>query len=336
MTQSRQYQSIGVIGGGAFGTALGCAAVRAGRSVTLWARDRDIVAAINQDHENPHYLPGIALPDRLQATGDIMVAAACDALILAVPAQFLRQVVAQLPAQRSAVTPLIICAKGIENSTLNLMNDVVAQILPDAPLAALSGPSFAAEVARGLPTAVTLAADDAQIGAALVRALGTAEFRPYLSDDMIGVEVCGAMKNVIAIACGIAEGRGYGDSARAALMTRGLAEITRLAIAMGGQPQTMLGLAGVGDLALTCNSRQSRNFTLGYQLGQGDRLDDIFAGSRSVFEGAHTVHAAAQLAAREQVEMPICAAVSAILEGQEGVADAIAELLSRPFVREEE
>lgn len=336
MIQSRQFQSIGIIGGGAFGTALGCAAVRAGREVLLWARDRDIVAAINGDHENPHYLPGIALPKALRATDDIALAAACDALILAVPAQFLRQVAGQLPVSAQAGTPVIICAKGIENSTLKLMNEVAAAILPDAPLAALSGPSFAAEVARGLPTAVTLATADAEIGAGLARALGTAVFRPYLTDDVIGVEVCGAMKNVIAIACGIAEGHGYGDSARAALMTRGLAEITRLAIAMGGQPQTMLGLAGVGDLALTCNSRQSRNFTLGYRLGQGQKLAAIFAGSRSVFEGAHTVHAAAQLAAREQVEMPICAAVSAILEGREGVEDAIAELLSRPFVREEE
>lgn len=335
MTVLSEFTRVSVIGGGAFGTALACAADRAGVSVCLWARDPNIVTEINKRHENAAYLPDVALPERLRATADMSEAANADAILLAVPAQYLRAILIRFAPELDTGVPLIICAKGIENSSLALMSEIVAELAPGSPLAVLSGPSFAADIARGLPTAVTLAADNQEIGAALVRAIGTATFRPYLSDDLIGAEVGGAIKNVIAIACGISDGRGFGDSARAALMTRGLAEITRLAIALGGHAHTMMGLAGIGDLALTCNSRQSRNFTLGFRLGQGESLADIFSGSRSVFEGAHTVGAAAQLAEREGVEMPIAAVVDAILNRKADIDETIAELLARPFTREE-
>lgn len=329
-----EIRKLAVIGGGGFGTALAIVAVRAGRDVTLWARDPLLAAAIDQRHENPKYLPGVALPEALRAGSDLAVASQAEALLLAVPAQFMRGVLAALMPHLPTGAPLLVCAKGIEAGSLLLMHQLVRQIAPSHPVAVLSGPSFAADIARGLPTAVSLASDDRAIAEALAQAISTKSFRPYLSDDLAGVELGGAIKNVIAIACGITEGRGLGDSARAALMTRGLAEMTRLALALGGQARTMMGLAGIGDLALSCNSRQSRNFMLGLRLGQGEALADIFSHSRGVIEGASTAGAGVQLAKRHQVEMPICAAVDRILNGGESIDAAIAELLARPLTSE--
>lgn len=328
-------QQIAIIGAGGFGTALACVAQRAGRQVRLWVRDPGTFMAINKGHVNPAYLPGVTLPEAIAATTDLGEAGDADAILLAVPAQFIRDVLARLvPHLRSGV-PLLVCAKGIEIGTNMMMHQVAGEIAPDHPVAALSGPSFAADIARGLPTAVTLACTDSGVGEELVQAIGTQSFRPYLSPDIIGVEIGGALKNVIAIACGITEGRVLGESARAALMTRGLAEMTRLAVALGGQPQTMMGLAGIGDLALTCNSRQSRNFSLGLRLGQGESLAAITAKSRGVFEGASTAGAAVQLALGAGVDVPISAAVDSILNGGADIDTAITDLLSRPFTREE-
>ena len=325
---------LSVIGGGGFGTAMACVAARAGRQVRLWVRDPGILVAINKGHRNPAYLPGVALPETILATADLALAGDADAILLAVPAQFMREVLVLLAPHLRPGAPLLICAKGIETGTNMLMHQVAGEITPGHPVAVLSGPSFAADIANGLPTAVTLACADAGAGTALVQAIGTQSFRPYLSPDVIGVEVGGALKNVIAIACGITEGRGLGESARAALMTRGLAEMTRLTVLLGGQAQTMMGLAGIGDLALTCNSHQSRNFNLGLRLGQGETLAGIISKSRGVFEGASTAGGAVQLARITRADMPICATVDAILNAGADIGHAITELLSRPFTSE--
>lgn len=325
-----------IIGGGGFGTALATMAARSdsSKNVSLWARDAGLVESINQRHENPKYLPGIALAESLRASTDMAIANGADAILLAVPAQFMRSALVALTPQIRDSAPLLVCAKGIEAGSLMLMHQLAAELAPNNPVAVLSGPSFAADIARGLPTAVSLACNDAAMARALAAAIGSASFRPYVSTDLIGVETGGAIKNVIAIACGIAQGRGLGDSARAALMTRGLAEMTRLALALGGKAQTMMGLAGIGDLALSCHSRQSRNFSLGLRLGQGEALADIYANSRGVIEGASTAGACVRLAARHGIEMPISLAVDQILNGGAMIESAITELLARPFTRE--
>jgi glycerol-3-phosphate dehydrogenase (NAD(P)+) len=328
-------ERIGIIGGGAWGTALAVTARRAGRSVVLWAREAEVAAAINRDHENPLFLPGVALDAAIRATTDLAeAAAAADALLLVTPAQHLRALAEALEPYLPGGTPVLVCAKGIEEKTGALMGEVVATALPAAPLAVLSGPTFAAEVARGLPTAVTLATRDAALGRRLVAALGTRSFRPYLSGDIVGAEIGGAVKNVLAIACGIVMGRRLGDNARAALITRGLAEMVRLALRKGGQAETLMGLSGLGDLVLTCGSLQSRNHSLGVALGEGRALADILAERRSVTEGVTSAAAAAVLAARLGVEMPIVAAVDAILHHGAAVDQAVAALLARPFKSE--
>ncbi len=329
-------QSIGIIGAGAWGTALAATARRAGRDVVLWAHEPEVARAIATHGENRLYLPGARLPDGVAATADLGRAAAAEALLLVVPSQFLRGVCRQLAAVTGAATPLVICAKGVEVDTLALMSEVAAEELPGRPLAVLSGPTFAAEVVRGLPTAVTLACADAGLGERLVRAVGTPSFRPYLSDDVVGAEIGGAVKNVLAIACGIVEGRGLGDNARAALITRGLAEIVRLARAKGGRAETLMGLSGLGDLILTANSRQSRNFSLGVALGEGRGLAEVLGERRAVTEGVATAAAVVALAARLGVEMPISAAVDAILHHGRPLQEAIEGLLHRPFKSETE
>ncbi len=321
-------QRIGIIGAGAWGTALAQMLCRAGRAVALWAREPEVAEAIERDHLNPTFLPGVALDPAMRVSLDLSaVARDAEALLLAVPAQYLRAICGQITGR----VPLVICAKGIETGTGALLSEVVAETLPEAPLAVLSGPTFAAEVARGLPTAVTLATRDPALGQTLVAALGTRAFRPYLSNDVIGAEIGGAVKNVLAIACGIVAGKGLGDNARAALITRGLAEMTRLAMAKGGRPETLMGLSGLGDLVLTCTAPQSRNYSLGVALGEGQALDAILAERRSVAEGVDSAAAAAALAAKLGVEMPIVAAVDAILHRGAAIDDAIAALLSRPF-----
>lgn len=326
------FARIGVVGGGAWGTALAQACVRAGRDTLLWARETETVAKINRDHANPDYLPGIILDPALRATDDLGDLAACDALLLVTPAQHLRGVCVKLAEKLSRPIPAVICAKGVEQGSLALMSDAAAAALPaGAPLAVLSGPTFAAEVARGQPAAVTLACADPVLGRGLAHALGGRAFRPYVSDDVIGAQVGGAVKNVLAIACGVAVGAKLGDNARAALITRGLAEITRLAVALGGRAETLMGLSGLGDLTLTCTSFQSRNMSLGAALGEGRTLAEILGERRSVAEGVHTAAAAAALAAKLGVEMPITAAVDAVLNRGAGVNETIQALLARPF-----
>ncbi len=327
-------RTIGVIGGGAWGTALAAAARRTGCHVTLWAREADVVDGINRHHRNEPFLPGIDLAGDIAATTDIGHAARADALLLVVPAQHLRATCRAIEPHIREGQPVVICSKGIEQQSGALMSQVVAETLPGTKIAVLSGPTFAAEVARGLPTAVTLAVAEETLGQPLVDAIGSKYFRPYLSNDVIGAEVCGAVKNVIAIACGIVHGHKLGDNARAAIIARGLAEISRLGLALGGQRETLMGLAGFGDLTLTCTSMQSRNFSLGVALGEGRPLADILGERHSVAEGVATAPAVLDLAARNGVEMPICAAVDAMISGGMPVAQVVDSLLARPFKTE--
>jgi glycerol-3-phosphate dehydrogenase (NAD(P)+) len=324
-------ERIGIVGGGAWGTALGLVALRAGRAALLWARESEVVEAIERRHENPPFLPGVALDPALRATGDLAEVAASDVLLLVTPAQHVRTLAAALAPHLKRGTPAVICAKGIEEGSGALLSEATAEALPQASLAVLSGPTFAAEVARGLPTAITLAADDATIGRRLVQCLGSRTFRPYLTDDLVGAEIGGAIKNVIAIACGIVAGRKLGDNARAALITRGLAEMARLAQAKGGRQETLMGLSGLGDLVLTCTGMQSRNHSLGVALGEGKRLAEILAARRSVAEGVTSSAAASALAGKLGIDMPIVAAVDAILHRGAAIDSAIEGLLARPF-----
>jgi glycerol-3-phosphate dehydrogenase (NAD(P)+) len=323
---------VAIIGGGAWGTALALAAARAGAGVTLWARDPAIVAGINERHENAVYLPGIALDRAIAATSELEIALdTADAALLVVPAQFMRGVLGLVRPLLPGGLPLLLCAKGIEAESLRSMSELLHEIVPDSPIAVLSGPSFAGEVARDLPTAVTIASHDAALADAFMTALGTARFRPYRSSDPIGVEIGGAVKNVLAIACGIVEGRGLGDNARAALITRGLSEMIRLGRAKGAAAETFRGLSGLGDLVLTCTAGQSRNYTLGAALGRGTSLATALAGRRSVVEGVATAAAVARLAARLGVEMPITAAVESVLHRGMPIDTMIEALLSRPY-----
>ncbi|MEP4378255.1 MAG: NAD(P)H-dependent glycerol-3-phosphate dehydrogenase [Alphaproteobacteria bacterium] len=323
-------QRIAVIGAGAWGTALAAVARRAGRDVVIHAHEAETAAAINDSHENRIFLPGIALDPAITATDDISHAAdEADAIVMVTPAQFLRTTLTALAPAPD--TPLIICSKGIELDTGKLMNEVAEETAPDTELAVLSGPTFAAEVARGLPTAVTLACTNAGTAAGLAAALGTPSFRPYTATDLVGAEVGGAIKNVIAIACGIVEGRALGQNARAAVIARGLAEITRFAAALGADPRTLMGLSGLGDLTLTCTSTASRNYSLGKSLGSGSSYADAIAGKSSVAEGATTAPAVLTRAAALGVEMPICAAVSAILHDDADVDETITAILARPL-----
>jgi glycerol-3-phosphate dehydrogenase (NAD(P)+) len=323
---------LAVVGAGAWGTALAAIAARAGVATTLWARDPALAETLNRVRENPVYLPGIPLDPAIVATSEMAAALnAVDAALVVVPAQFLGGVVANMAPDLLPGLPLLLCAKGIETRSLSTMSEVAGEIVPQSPVAILSGPSFAAEAARGLPTAVTIASRDPALAARFVAALGSARFRPYSSADPIGVEIGGAVKNVLAIACGIVEGRGLGDNARAALITRGLAEMVRLGVAKGAEAETFRGLSGLGDLVLTCTAAQSRNYALGAALGRGDTLAEALAGRRSVVEGVATAAAVTQLAARLRVDMPITAAVDAVLHRGMAIDAMIEALLSRPY-----
>jgi len=324
----------GVIGGGAWGTALAQVCARAGLEVTLWAREPEVVEAISRTHENRLFLPGAPLDPSIRAVDDLAALAGSDLVLAVAPAQHLRGVLQHFAQHARRDLPVVLCAKGIERGSLKLMNEVLAETLPGAAPAVLSGPSFAAEVARGLPTAVTLACPDPELGRTLVEAIATPAFRPYLSGDMVGAEIGGSVKNVLAIACGIVEGRGLGRSAHAALVTRGFAELTRLATALGGRAETVAGLCGLGDLVLTCSSPQSRNMSLGLALGRGESLAQSLAGKLSVAEGVESAPAVRDLARRVGVEAPICEAVTAILAGALGVDSAITGLLARPLKSE--
>ncbi|MBO6633030.1 NAD(P)H-dependent glycerol-3-phosphate dehydrogenase [Parvibaculum sp.] len=328
---SIEYNRIAVVGAGAWGTALAQVAAKAGCSVTLWAREPEVIASINGSHENRTFLPGIALEAGIQATADLKEAAAADAILMVTPAQHMRRVLEDLSPAVARGKPVVLCAKGIEQATNHLLTEVLSEAMPQAAPAVLSGPSFAAEVARGLPTAVTLACEDEAIAEALAHAIGLPTFRPYYSSDLTGAEIGGAVKNVLAIACGIVEGKKFGDSARAALTTRGFAELTRLGLAMGARAETLAGLSGLGDLILTCNSPKSRNMSLGIALGEGKTLEEIMGSRNSVSEGVHSATAVVALARHHGIEMPIAEAVAEIVTGAATVDNVIAALLARPF-----
>jgi glycerol-3-phosphate dehydrogenase (NAD(P)+) len=318
---------IAVVGGGAWGTALALTCARAGRKVTLWEPDPAHAAHLQRTRASK-YLPGVTLDDAIVVAGEAAAAAEPAAVLLVVPAQAVRAVAQSLAPSIAAETPVVVCAKGIERGSRKFMTEIVAACMPAAVPAILSGPSFAADVARGLPTAVTLAADDEKLASELARAIGSARFRPYHSADVRGVEIGGAAKNVLAIAAGIVVGRGMGASAAAALTTRGFAELMRFGRAYGAQPETLMGLSGLGDLILTCSSPQSRNFTFGVNLGRGQSPDAINAG---LAEGVSTAGVLVEMAHERNVDMPIASAVVALLDGKLTVDDAIESLLTRPF-----
>lgn len=329
-----EYHSIGVVGGGAWGTALAQSACLAGCRVTLWAKETETVDAINTNHENINYLSGIQLNSALKATTSLEQTADNDALLLVTPAQFVRTVTEKLSPHIKPGTPIIICAKGIETSTSKLMSEVLNETIPHATPAILSGPSFASDVAKGLPTAVTLATKQQALGQALSKTLSHQALRPYWSDDMIGVQIGGAFKNVLAIAAGIVVGKKLGASAHASLISRGFAELNRLAISYGANPKTLSGLSGLGDLVLTCSSPQSRNMSLGIALGDGNSLEEILKTRNSVSEGIYTAKAVTAIAKDRHIQMPISDAVTAIISGTTTVDEAIKILLSRPLKAE--
>ncbi|TFF18079.1 NAD(P)-dependent glycerol-3-phosphate dehydrogenase [Jiella endophytica] len=321
---------IAVVGAGAWGTALAALHARGGETVALLGRDAETIAAIAKTRENPRYLAGIALPASIRATIDPAEAlAGADLVLLVVPAQSLADAATALRPYLAAEATLVLCAKGIARETGRFMSEIVAKALPDHPLAALSGPSFASDVARGLPTAVTVAAGDAAEADGLARRLSTETFRCYASSDLRGVEAGGALKNVLALAAGIVAGRGLGASAEAALVTRGFVELRRLGEALGGRPETLMGLSGLGDLVLTCSSPQSRNFAYGAALGRGDDLKGL-----KLAEGVFTAAIAARLAEDAGIEAPIVQTVSEVLAGELSVDEAVQRLLARPLKRE--
>jgi len=328
------FETVGVIGAGAWGTALAEVCARAGLRVMLWAREPEVRQSIAERRENDLFLPGVTLSEAVSVTGDFAALAACDFVLAVPPAQYVRATLEPFAYFAPEGLPVVLCAKGIEQGSLKLMTEVLAECLPQARPAVLSGPSFAAEVARGLPTAVTLACGDAALGQQLAEAIAGPAFRPYLADDMIGAEAGGAVKNVLAIACGVVEGLKLGRSAHAALITRGFAEMTRLAVAKGARAETMAGLCGLGDLVLTCSSPQSRNMSVGLALGSGKSLEEALAGKLSVAEGVASAPAVRALARQLQVDMPICEAVAAVLGGEITLNRAIDGLLSRPLKSE--
>ena len=319
------HQTISIVGAGAWGTALANAAARAGRDVVLCARDPAIAETISRTRENPK-LPGIQLAKAITVTSDLARAGKANAVLLVTPAQSLRQAALSLAPHLAPDTPVIVCAKGIERGTHKFMTEIVAEVVPRAVPAILSGPSFDVDVARGLPTAVTLATGNEALAKALVQALGSATFRPYHSTDVRGVEIGGAAKNVLAIAAGIVAGKKLGASALAALTTRGFAELMRLGLACGARAETIAGLSGLGDLLLSCSSTQSRNFSHGIALGRGEAPP-----RGKLVEGEFTAPVLIELAAEKHIEMPVANAVAAVLGGALTVDEAIETLLTRPF-----
>ncbi|MEL7347241.1 MAG: NAD(P)H-dependent glycerol-3-phosphate dehydrogenase [Pseudomonadota bacterium] len=340
----RPYRRIAVIGGGAWGTALAVIAARAGRLTRLWARRADVVADINDNRVNSAYLGDLTMPAGLQAEGDLD--RACDgarAALIVTPSGTVRGMAERLHAALAPGVPIIVCAKGIEDGTGFLMADVVAEVAPGRPVGALSGPSFALETARGDPTAVTIASDfdhdpdaaaEEQVATRMAVSLTTESFRPYVSDDLTGVEVGGAVKNVLAIACGMATGAGFAANTRAALITRGLDEMKVLAEALGGRRETVTGLSGIGDLTLTCSNTASRNFSYGVEMGEGKRGAEIFGGRKVTVEGVRNAMAATELARRHGIQMPICETVRAIVHEDKPLGQTFARLWARPLEAE--
>lgn len=330
---SAAYDHVGVVGAGAWGTALAIAAARAGRRVTLWARKAEVVEAITRRHESPIYLPGVSLPTKISVTADLEQVAAADAILVVVPAQQVRTALSALQPHLRAGVPVAICAKGIERDSGKLMSEVLAEFLSPAQVAVLSGPSFARDVANGLPTAVTVAAA-IQTAQRLQASLGHGSFRPYASDDVIGAALGGAAKNVYAIACGIVGGMGLGESARAALLARSFTELRRLGEALGARSETLMGLSGLGDLVLTATSATSRNFAFGVAIGKGATRAELDARGHPLAEGVETAPALVARARRQGVELPIAETTSAILAGTLALDAAVPLLMSRPLKAE--
>lgn len=326
-------EKIGVIGAGAWGTALAQSMANAGRDVTMWAREAEVVESINKDHENSLYLKEVRLNEMVKATHNHEDLKECDVFLISTPAQHVRTTLEDMKFQLTG-KPFVICAKGIEIESGNLMSEVVDEVIPDAKAGYLSGPTFASEIARGLPCAVTLAMEQKDLGEEIVKCMGSRTLRTYLADDPIGAQIGGAVKNVIAIAAGVIQGRQMGESARCALVTRGLAEMGRLAKAMGAQKATLMGMCGVGDLMLTCSSMQSRNFSLGYELGQGKTLEEVLGERIAVTEGVHTAKALRVMASNNAVDMPISRAVNDFLNEGVAIDDIIENVLDRPLRRE--
>ncbi|MDY0871946.1 NAD(P)H-dependent glycerol-3-phosphate dehydrogenase [Dongia rigui] len=329
-------ERVSIIGAGAWGTALALIAARAGRQTTLFVRRAELATDISAQRQNADYLPGIALPEAITLTSDLPHALQAEAILYAQPAQHLRGFCRAARPHWPGHAALVLCAKGIEQQSGLLLHEIAASELPSARVTALSGPSFAIDVARSLPTAVAIAGTDGALVDDLMLALSHGAFRPYGSDDLAGVEVAGAVKNVLAIACGMVMGAGLGDNARAALITRGLAEVSRLVLAKGGRSETLMGLAGLGDLVLTCSSPKSRNMSLGQELGQGRTLAEILSQRHSVAEGVTTASAVVTLARSLGVEMPIAEAVNRILHQGSRLDAEVGALLSRPLRRESE
>ncbi|GAB4576597.1 MAG: NAD(P)H-dependent glycerol-3-phosphate dehydrogenase [Roseibium sp.] len=329
-------ESIGVVGGGAWGTALALTAARAGRQVRLWARDPGTVSDIRSRRQNPAYLPGITFDEDLAATTSLPDVAASDAILLVTPAQTTRAMLAALKETGKVRGPVVLCAKGIEQASGKLLSRVLADELPGVEPAVLSGPSFADDVARGLPTAVTIAASSAKTALSLCEALQSPCFRPYASIDVLGTQIGGALKNVLAIACGAVVGRKLGASAQAALIARGFAELSRLGAAMGAQSETLTGLSGLGDLVLTCSSSQSRNFSFGLRLGEGFMASELIAAGGKLAEGAYTARVAVALARKYEVDVPICETVAQMIDRDLTIDDALNTLMARPLKAESE
>jgi len=327
------FQRVGVAGAGAWGTALAICARAAGRDVKIWAREPEIADALSDGEGNPAFLPNVPIP-AMPASTSMAHLADCDAILLVAPAQHLRATLRSLAPHLQPGTPIALCSKGFERGSLKMMTDVLSEEAPTASPAVLSGPSFAIDVARGLPTAVTLACPDRATGDAWMRSISRPHFRTYWSDDLIGAEAGGAIKNVLAIACGVCEGLGLGRSAHAALIARGFAEMTRLGVKLGGRAETLAGLCGLGDLVLTCSSSQSRNMSFGMELGRGKTASEILATRKAVTEGAETAPAVVSLAERLGVDLPICKAVLALIEGELDARSAVDQLLSRPLTEE--
>ncbi len=323
-------QKVGVIGAGAWGTALAQVLAGAGNEVIMWAREVDVVAAVNEQHENTFFLPGIPLNEAVTATESLSTAADADALLVVTPAQHVRKTLDALKGDITAGKPVVICAKGIELESGMLMSQVAEEIVPGATLAVLTGPTFAREIAAGLPGAATLGCRDKDLAQELVDGLASRTLRLYVQEDMLGAQIGGAVKNVIAIACGVVAGKKLGDSARAALVTRGMAEMARLASAMGAKKETLLGMCGMGDLLLTCTSMQSRNYSLGFALGEGVPLADILSERSAVTEGVQTAEALMTMAKKNAVDMPISQAVFKCLSEELSIDGAIEKMLERP------
>jgi glycerol-3-phosphate dehydrogenase (NAD(P)+) len=319
--------NLGIIGGGAWGTALAQVASTGGRETLLWALEDGVVESINHNHENALFLAGVPLNPAIRATSNLADLNGCDAWLVVTPAQHMRAVLERTP---ESDTPLVLCAKGIEERSGALLHDVAREVRPNATIAVLSGPTFAHEVAAGLPTAVTLAAEDGALAERLRDAIGQPTFRVYLSDDVAGAEIGGAVKNVLAIACGVVDGKGLGQNARAALIGRGFAEMTRFGLACGARRETLAGLSGLGDLVLTCSSTSSRNYSLGKGIGEGRTAAELLADRRTVAEGAFTAPVLDRIARERGIDMPIVAGVHALLAGKANVDQVLDGLLSRP------